>query len=141
MRYDTSRIETVYKLLIKKLPAKLAEEMEGLNVHYLTGLHQSDREFARCCQRPVRIELSVELNDERRCVIRGILAHEIAHALVLLGAVDPPDSWRDLEVIERHADVVAEKLFGERIYYDDRGVQCSGKGARGARPRPEGLLR
>jgi len=139
MKYDTSRIETILETLVEKLPALLANELDEVNVHYLFGLHQTERSFARCCRRPVRLEVAVELNDERRCVIRGVIAHELAHALVLLGAVNPPDDWRDIEVIERHADAVAETLFGEKLFYDNRGVQCMGKGARGRRPRPEGL--
>lgn len=139
MTRDTGRIDSILLTLLDKLPAALAEELESVRICYVEGLHVNDRAFGRTWTRPVQIEIAVELNDERRAVIRGVLAHELAHALVLLGAVEAPDDWRDLDVVERHADQVAERLFGDKLYYDARGVQCMGKGARGTRPRPLGL--
>jgi len=57
--------------------------------------------------------------------LRGLLYHEIAHALLMREG--------DYDHSEAYADQVAEFLFNTQIFYDSEGVQTL---AGGTRPRP-----
>jgi len=120
---------------------KLAEVGLQLDPH----LHDSPRHFAATHKPPrkaVVILVAPELASEPVSVIRGIIRHEFGHAHQLLGGGMPQKGTKALpkyDVIERDADRKAERIFDCKIYYDARGVEVAGPGARGQRPRPKGL--
>jgi hypothetical protein len=64
--------------------------------------------------------------------IIALLAHEIAHALLLHRGLNDHS--------ERDADELAEALFDIEIYYDSADIQTL-DGYRGTRPRPDHLPR
>jgi hypothetical protein len=82
------------------------------------------------------IKVAPELADQPASVILGVLAHEIGHILIMLGREAMRSGY---DSSERQADEVAESVFGKKIFYNENGVQCAGRGARGKRPRPRGL--
>jgi len=138
-----SRIDAMLNELVNRMPEAESLMVLGISVFIVRGIHNTPRAFARCryhlsyrVHMHVEIELATELEREPLATIRGVIAHEIAHAIEFLSGDPLPD---DLDDLERRTDMVAEQLFGEPIYYDDRMVQCMGKGARGTRPRPDGL--
>lgn len=110
-------------------------------------IHDTERAFAQTTWDTdigvVAIQVAPELAREPISVIRGIIRHEFGHAAVFYG-LEPAwpkrfASMESYEALERGADVNAERIFGTKIYYDERGVEVSGPGARGKRPRPLGL--
>lgn len=90
-----------------------------------------ERNFAMCALvQPTFAQILVAEKIEREpdAVIDALLRHEIAHALL--------SYERRPHHTEQMADDLAEKLWGDRIYYDDRNVQTL---ARGTWPRPRHL--
>lgn len=118
-----------------------------LEVDTAGEIHDSERHFAQATidrkDGKVTIQVAPELALEPISVIRGIIRHEFGHAAVFSGDVKSPKKpYRGLTMYdtrERHADKTAERIFKNKIYYDSRGVEVSGPGARGQRPRPKGL--
>lgn len=92
---------------------------------------------ARLTDQGPTICLAPELATCPACERDGVIGHELGHVVVLLGLVKP---MRGYDAAERQADEIAERLFGQQIFYTENGkVQCMGKGAKGIRPRPKGL--
>ena len=78
--------------------------------------------------RPMKVVVAAKIIDVPDDRIDALLRHELGHALLLqAGAIDHS---------EREADQVAETLWGDPIFYDERDIQslCCG-----TRPRPEYL--
>lgn len=102
------------------------------------GVHDKPRHFAEASidhDGPI-VRVAPELAQEPVSTIRGVLYHELGHIVVLLGFYPARPGY---DAAERQADRVAEELFGKKIYYNKKSVQCAGPGARGRRPRPRGL--
>lgn len=130
-----------------------AEQAKAKRVHPELGyiklkldphIHDTPRSFACCGRLPgegIVIMVAPELAHESANVIRGIIRHEFGHAVDFLGHAKRVKitGVSDYDRRERQADVDAERIFGEKIYYDARDVEVSGKGAKGKRPRPQGL--
>lgn len=125
---------------MKKEPALI-----GVKLQLDPYVHDTPRHFAMTGKDKggqVCVIVAPELNDESPNVIRGVIRHELGHAVQFLKRTMPKKGTKTLskyDAIERNADRIAEKLFGAKIYYDKRGVEVSGPGARGTRPRPKGL--
>lgn len=78
----------------------------------------------------VRVTIAPKLLHQPEAVIRGVLSHELGHALAFV-AGDPQHS-------ERVADELAETAFGRQIRYNTADVQTLGAGRT---PRPAHLPR
>ena len=94
----------------------------------LEGGECEARDLARCFVADIEIELLRRaLTSEAR--VRGLLRHELSHAA-------------DLRVLEpgreQRADDIAERVTGERVYYDRDDVQTT---RHGTYPRPKRLRR
>ena len=82
------------------------------------------------------VAIAPELAFEPVTVQRGIIIHELAHAVRAFKYLPSPKGY---DANERATDKLAETVTGLKIYYDSRGVEVAGKGARGTAPRPAGL--
>jgi hypothetical protein len=108
-------------------------------------VHDSPRHFAMTGKKAdgtVTIHVAPELANEPTPVIVGVIRHEFGHVLDFLGhglKLGGKLKSRSYDAKERRADKIAEKAFKTKIYYDKRGVEVSGPGAKGKRPRPKGL--
>ena len=71
------------------------------------------------------IGVNPKLLDAELVRMQGVLMHEFGHAVLI--------SLGHEEHSEREADLAAERLFKQHIYYDDDDVQTI---AAGERPRP-----
>ena len=88
---------------------------------------------------PPLIAVAPEIVDQPNTVIRGVLLHELGHALVDL-KVYKPAKKRTYDARERHADVVAKDASGLHIFYGKKDkVQRAGQGAKGLKRRPKNL--
>lgn len=127
------RVASKYCPSVKKVTIKLNPKQ-----------HDTARHFAATAVRGPQaiIQIAPELALAPAAVIVGIMRHEFGHLVQMAcGAkapVKPPKS-KAYDAIERHADRIAEKVFKTKIFYDSRGVEVSGPGAKGKRPRPAGL--
>lgn len=93
----------------------------------------NERDFAMCgIVEPGRAQIIVAPKIEREPidVIAALVRHELGHAILL-------HTYGD-EHAERDADMIAEVVFGDPIYYDHRDVETL---AGGRRPRPGYLPR
>lgn len=116
---------------------RLAARVPGLHVDLAAGRPEqfpAARDFAYTTDetRPIRVVFAPKLEAQRLGRIEGVLRHELAHALLL--------SRGDTDHLERATDALAERLFGEPIWYDaDMHVQTIEPG--GYRRRPASLPR
>jgi len=118
---------------------KVYPELGYVKLQVDPDIHDSERSFAQVTydDGQLAIQVAPELADEPLKVIRGVIRHEFGHAL---REIRPrKKALRSYDAIERDADRLAEQLFGARIFYNKRGVEVSGPGAQGVRPRPRGL--
>lgn len=125
-----------YVALFAKRYARVA--LTSLKVD--STIHKTERAFAMThipagAMYP-DVHIAPELAFEPATVQRGIITHELSHASFLLGYGKAP---ADYDANERATDRRAEEVTGLKIYYDKRGVEVAGKGAKGVRPRPDGL--
>ena len=86
------------------------------------------RDMAWCEPRPLRVTLAPKLEDAERNVQKGVIAHELGHALLFI-------AW-DLDHTEKEADLAAELLIGRPIRYNKDNIQTIGPGKS---PRPSHL--
>lgn len=101
-----------------------------------TEVHSSPRSYGRALLLTAGplIEVAPELAYCPCSRIRGVLAHEFGHCLVLLGHFE---EMQHLHMAELQADAIAESIFGEPIVYTlPDMVQAMGAEAVGVRPRP-----
>jgi hypothetical protein len=118
--------------------AKIAQDQGGLGHVKLmldeeAGLNQCGepayRSFAYTeIDEPIIIALAPKILDQPKPRIMGILLHELGHAMLI--------SQGRIHHSEREADSIAERVFGEKIYYDYADVQNN---QFGIRPRPSHL--
>lgn len=109
-------------------------------------VHDTERHYAEAGKNKrgevwVRVAPALGLLPKSKIV--GVIRHELGHAAIYHG-YEPMVKGRTAKLTqydrrERQADRVAEKLSGHKIYYDAKGIEVSGPGARGKRPRPAGL--
>jgi hypothetical protein len=103
----------------------------------VTGVLPVGRVYPRPGPGPApTVRIAPELAFEPTTVQTGIIVHEIAHSVFQLNYLTEPKGY---DANERATDKLAEQVTGLKIYYDSRGVEVAGKGARGKRPRPDGL--
>lgn len=99
----------------------------------------AERQFAYCRDGdPVEIAFAPKAEDLPINRLRGLMRHEFGHALEYrYGVAELERRLGKLpESVERRADVIAERVWGEPIQYDTRNVQCVGvPGAKKRRPR------
>lgn len=142
MKKSWARVRKVFtekrKSMSKGFPALIATGLEADQ-----SVHDTDRHYAmtgKVGKNKVLVKVAPELGLLPISVIRGVLVHELAHAAVMLGFTPKrPVKGRSYDAIERNADRAAEQLSGAKIYYDKQGLERSGPGASGKRPRPKGL--
>jgi hypothetical protein len=138
-----AKVAAIFRAL-RKVAARYDQRVMKASLKVDSSIHVSSRAFAmtRVANGKVDVRIAPELALEPKNVQVGVLRHELSHALAgLMGAkapVKPPKS-KAYDAIERHADKIAEKVFKTKIFYDSRGVEVSGPGAKGTRPRPAGL--
>lgn len=101
---------------LKLGPAR--EFPEARNMAYTVDGTQEDPAF-------LEVVVAPRFLRQRRAVVRGVLMHELGHAMAFCTG----DSTHP----ERVADELAEAAFGVPIRYDARDVQTTGPGQR---PRP-----
>jgi hypothetical protein len=126
------------RALFTELRAVAQDELPGLRVTLREGRASefpADRDHAYCeLVGPLRCRITVapRMTDATGPRCGALLAHELAHALLLAEG--------DEEHTEREADRRAEKVFGRPIYYDGDDVQTWNGRVKGARrPRPAHL--
>jgi hypothetical protein len=103
----------------------------------MTGVLPAGQAFVRPGPVPApTVLIAPELARESKAVQTGIIIHEIAHSVFQLNYLTEPKGY---DANERATDKLAEQVTGLKIYYDKRGVEVAGRGARGKSPRPAGL--
>jgi len=128
------------KAIMRQLWAKAIKNYPELkNTKLITSkaIHDSPRSYGRYYHASNTIGVAPEITQLSAAHVRGVLAHELGHAVV-----DQTSSYKaakGYDAIERQADRAAEKACGLKVYYDKVGVQVAGAGAQGVRPRPKGL--
>jgi Zn-dependent peptidase ImmA (M78 family) len=128
------RTADIYIDLLERLPRHVSVDVPALVFTSAAG--DTARHYGYYDKTLNVIGLAPDIGDQPETLIRGVLAHELGHALVRLLKLG---TARGYDAEERQADSVAEELLGLCIYYGPDGVQRAGKGARGTRPRPAGL--
>jgi hypothetical protein len=68
--------------------------------------------------------------------LEAILRHEMGHVVDLLVPAEGLADWNLPTTIERRADAIAEKVWGQPVYYGEDLVQTLEEGTA---PRPESL--
>lgn len=141
----------ISKMFVKyrDLFAKTYPNVRHIGLMVDSSVHDTKRHFAMTGTLPVghkyprpgpvpapTVRIAPELAFEPTNVQRGIIVHEIAHSVFLLQYKQEPKGY---DANERATDKLAEEVTGLKIYYDKRGVEVAGKGAKGVRPRPDGL--
>ena len=114
-----------------------------------------ERNFGATTEDGLHVMFAKKLELEPIDVIQGVVAHELGHAADFLYPAqwgpDNFDNWyryerpyrreawerRHHDEVERHADRIAESMFGTSIYYT--GACLVQSTATGIRPRPRGL--
>lgn len=100
----------------------------------------ADRQYAYCKNsKPMIIAFAPKARQLTMSNLRGLMRHEFGHALEYrYGVAELERRLGKLpETVERRADVIAERVWGDPIVYDERLVQCVGKN--GTHPRPKHL--
>lgn len=123
---------------LEPLLARLRENAPEFDVHLRVdpsvgtcapGARTPCRQFAACEDtRPPTIYVAPRLAAEPIERVRGVLAHELGHAILFVAGQSAHS--------ERDADATAERFLGVRIAYDRGDVQTT---AAGKRPRPPHL--
>lgn len=126
------------RALFAELRAVAQEHLPGLRVTLREGRageFPAARDHAYCeLVGPLRCRITVapRMADASAPRCSALLAHELAHALLLAEG--------DEDHSEREADQRAEEVFGRAIYYDAQDVQTWNGRVKGARrPRPRHL--
>ncbi|RLB37261.1 MAG: hypothetical protein DRH30_13500 [Deltaproteobacteria bacterium] len=98
----------------------------------------ADRQFAYCMEGdPIVIAFAPKARDLPLSRLRGLMRHELGHALEYRYGVKELQrrlGRRLPEGVERRADVIAEAVWGQPLRYDDNDVQCVG--VKGKKKRP-----
>lgn len=101
----------------------------------------SDRQYAYCMDGdPIVVAFAPKAEELPLNRLRGLMRHEFGHALEYRFGVKELEKRLKKKLppeVERRADAIAEAVWGERIEYDERDVQCVGHG--GGRRRPKYL--
>jgi hypothetical protein len=100
----------------------------------------SERQYAYCMDGdPMVIAFAPKARTLGMANLRGLMRHEFGHALEYrYGVAELERRLGKLpETVERRADVIAERVWGDPIVYDQKLVQCVGK--HGTHPRPRHL--
>lgn len=100
----------------------------------------SERQYAYCMDGdPMVIAFAPKARTLGMANLRGLMRHEFGHALEYrYGVAELERRLGKLpETVERRADVIAERVWGDPIVYDEHLVQCVGKN--GTHPRPRHL--
>ena len=66
-------------------------------------------------QEPIKIVINPRLRSEDIGVQMGVLRHELAHAIYFLD--------KDFDHSEIEADILAEEIFGSKIWYNQNKIQ------------------
>jgi hypothetical protein len=136
---DFSRITRMFKEYVSVF-AKRYPKVALIGLKVDPSIHDTARHFAMTGPLPgddyPTVRIAPELAFEPVTVQRGIIVHEIGHSVFQLGYARAPKGY---DANERANDKLAEAATGLKIYYDSRGVEVAGKGAKGTRPRPAGL--
>lgn len=136
---DFARIVKLFKKYVSVF-SKQYPRVALLGLKVDPSIHDTERHFAMTGfmpgDRAPTVRIAPELAFEPVTVQRGIIIHEIAHSVRQLRYLPSPKGYDENE---RATDKLAEKVTGLKIYYDSRGVEVAGRGAKGKRPRPAGL--
>lgn len=134
-----AKVASIFRAL-RKIAAKTCPQFIEARLVVDPSIRDSERHFAMTGVKGGKIVVAIapELALESKAVIVGVLRHEAGHGIAMLSKTMPAES-KGYDAIERHADRTAERVFNTKIYYDHRGVEVSGPGAKGRRPRPAGL--
>jgi len=131
---STKAVERILKELwdrvVKKHPS-----MDRVSLAISESVHDSPRHYAAYLPDTKTILLAPQALRLSAAKLRGLLAHELGHAIVHQTRKREP---RGYDARERQADREAEKACGLRIRYGTDKVQSAGHGARGTK-RPKGL--
>jgi len=144
MARQRSRVQDI----LDRLVADVREELPGFRVRFAWNAAAGDpdrrgsvpgcrlgcqvrRAFAWCRRAPrgggLWIEAAPRLEEQGDDRIEAVMRHEVAHAVQFYTRLP------DAEHTERGTDVLAERLWGDRISYDEDLVQTLGEGVH---PRP-----
>lgn len=134
-----TRCEKRASQILEKLWHAACNTTPGLSqvsLRIVLGLHDSPRHYAAYFPDEQVIGLAPEALDLPVAQLRGLLLHELGHAIVHQTGVREA---RGYDARERQADAAAKKACAMAVKYGIDGVQVAGSGARGRIPRPKGL--
>jgi hypothetical protein len=136
---DFAKIVKLFKKYVS-IFAKRYPQVALVGLRVDPTVHDTLRHFAvtgfMAGERVPTVRIAPELAFEPVTVQLGIIIHEIAHSVRMLKYLPSPKGY---DANERATDKLAEEITGLKIYYDSRGVEVAGRGAKGKRPRPAGL--
>ncbi len=134
-----TKVTRIFKQLVAKIKAKNSKvNLSSVGLEVGAGIHDTPRHFGRYYPSRKMVAVAPEIADQPDAVIRGVLLHELGHAIIDLGYAAKPKK-RGYYALERRADVIAKAASGMTVYYDKNKLQRAGAGARGLKVRPKSL--
>ena len=131
-----ARLTTLFNKRVDDLLRFGGLSESDLPIHAIVASHNGEfpakRNFAYCSWNgsQVKIVFSPKILRAAKARADALIRHELAHALMMS---------RDQEHTERETDSLAEKVWGEPIYYDKDDVQTLDKRKAAMRVRPSYL--
>jgi len=129
-------------LAMRAKVAKRCPQIKSIGFGIDPKIHDKPRHFGlyypMTKSRGGQVGLAPEIAYQPMSVVRGIILHELGHALIDLGCFPKAKSC-SYDAIERRADAAAKAASGMQIYYGKDNVQRAGPGASGKKLRPKGL--
>jgi hypothetical protein len=136
-----ARVTKLFKELVarigKKTP-KAKDPLKKVGLVVKAGIHDTPRHYGIYIPSQNLVGVAPEIVFLPDSAIRGVLLHELGHALIDQGVYAKPKK-RGYYATERRADVVAKAASGLTVYYDKNHIQRAGAGASGLKVRPKSL--
>lgn len=134
--------DEAFDVIEKRFPDFGAAELHEDDRAGQDGGAGADRQYAYCkAGDPIVIAFAPKAEQLPMTNLRALMRHEFGHALEYRFGVRELESRLGRRLppqVERRADVIAEAVWGDRIRYDDRDIQCVGCKS-GESPRPARL--
>ncbi len=136
-----AKVTKIFKALvahISKRTPKTKDALSRVGLAVKKDIHDTPRHYGIYVPSQKLVGVAPEITDLPLGAIRGVLLHELGHALIDMGVYAKPKA-RGYYATERRADVVAKAASGLTIYYDKNHIQRAGAGSKGLKVRPKSL--
>jgi hypothetical protein len=136
-----TKVTKIFKALVTRIGKKTPKAKDALKKVGLVvqkGIHDTPRHYGIYIPSKNLVGVAPEITDCSDSVIRGVLLHELGHALIDQGLYAKAKK-RGYYATERRADVVAKAASGLTVYYGKDHIQRAGAGASGLKVRPKSL--